>query len=158
MVGDPIGYFYDTPQYVVANAAMRKLQGQEPMLEYGGKTDPQEALALAEQHVMQFALEDIREAARADQTTAVRDYRTMTDDEFKAAVRQIVRSSRGDQEVYARMEAELGFSYVALLTVLTPNDMLSETYAFLRSIGILSMASGALVRVTLRGLNGIIDL
>lgn len=79
-----------TAKYVIANAAMRALGGQPPVLSFRGFTDPVEALAAAK-HV----------------DGGGKDYTTMTDDELQQAARRIFATSWSEEEILRRLRTEL---------------------------------------------------
>jgi hypothetical protein len=145
---------HGTPEYIIANAAMREASGGSPILPFAGITDPNEALKHAEHLVSLAAIQDIREAARAAMIN-LRNYKDMPDDELKAAIRYIIRTSEDEAEIRTRIRETLGYPGEVSLQFVEATDSQSRTaLALVRAMGGLHTLRQAMVTGSLLGHNG----
>jgi hypothetical protein len=84
---------------------------------------------------------------------------TMTDDELRTAARRIVTSSSSESEVQQRLANELKYPYSIAITSSMPTDRVGfECRAVASMLGGLTLASGAMVMVSMHGHDGTISL
>lgn len=90
---------------------------------------------------------------------AAKTFRQMTDNEFKAAAQQIVRTSASEDEVRQRIKNELGYPYGISITSHLPQDNTGrQARSIVRALGGLTLTNGAMVMVMMHGQDGVINL
>jgi hypothetical protein len=147
-----------SPQYVIANAALRALVGLPPILPYMHHADPRAALAAAKRLVAAAASQDLVQTIQAA-AVGTRDYSAMTDAELKVAVREIIRTSASAEEVQRRTRDELGYPYTISLSVRRPTDTVGrEAQALVLALGGLTLTDGSMVMGMMHGHDGVISL
>ncbi|MEK7187690.1 MAG: hypothetical protein AAB691_02495 [Patescibacteria group bacterium] len=86
-------------------------------------------------------------------------FETMSDNEIKAAARQIVRTSSSEGEIQRRLREELGYPYSIACHTEVPTDRTGrEARELVRALGGLVMQNGAMVMAMMHGHDGIISL
>ncbi len=155
MVGTEANPLPGSAAYVVEDAKKRAAQGLPPVATYLDFTDPLVALAAATAVVTQGKLSDLSVSAAAGAIKAS-NWRYMTDAEFKAAVRNIVRTSHSGQEIVNRLRDELGYDHPVDLHVQSPDgDYVDREAADLaRALGVPVTASNLCVAMALNGPSG----
>lgn len=80
---------------------------------------------------------------------------SLSDDEIKAKVREIVRTSTSDQEIEQRVADELDYPHGLAITSHTPTDQIGrEARALVTTLGGLVRQDGAMVMAMLHGPRG----
>ena len=78
-----------------------------------------------------------------------------SDEEIKAAVRGIVRTSSDDEEIVRRIKSELGCPYGAAITPHVPSDDTGRTArSIVQALGGLVRKDGAMVMLMMHGPRG----
>jgi hypothetical protein len=144
-----------TAQYVVANAAMRRVAGLGPILPYLTHTDPVEALKAAQAVVACQTAEGLKQTVGAIITQG-KKFREMTDDELRTAAQAILRTSNSVDEARRRIREELDYPYHISLHADMPSDKLGyEARDLVRALGGSVMANGAMVSGMMHGRDGL---
>ena len=84
-----------------------------------------------------------------------RDWTDLSDDEIKAAVKEIVRTSESDDEIKRRVADELGNPYgMAITSHLPTDDVGQQAQALVECLGGPVRKDGAMVMIMMHGPNG----
>lgn len=147
-----------TAEHVISSALHDAPQGELPKLPYINEAHPMKAVALAVA-VLAGEAKAITADALGAASARGKQYDGMTDDEIKAAARNIVRSSSSEDEIQRRIRDELGYPYGVSLCMEVPSDNTGrEARELVRGLGGLVSKNGAMVMGMMHGHNGTIPL
>jgi hypothetical protein len=147
-----------TAEQVVRAAIENTDLGKQPDLPYINEQDPTKAVRLAVAVLREEISAILKDALHAAQARG-KSYSDMTDEEIKAAARNIVRTSSSEAEIQQRIRDEIGYPYGVSLCIHMPDDSTGrEARELVRSLGGLVTKNGAMVMGMMHGHEGTISL